>query len=98
MASGFVYLSDSGGHGNLWVTDADGQKHVQITFDRSPLTTVAVPVWSPDDTQIVYLRHAPRNQQWLVNPDGSGDHWLLDRGYSTEWSHDGSWLYLRHPD
>ena len=88
-----VYLSDSGGHGNLWITDANGQKHVQITVERDPSVSVGVPVWSPAGTQIVFLRGTPLNEQWLVRPDGSLPTKLLSGGYSTEWSHDGSWLY-----
>ncbi len=42
-----VYLSDSGGHGNLWITDADGQKHVQITVERNPSVSVGYPSGPP---------------------------------------------------
>ena len=88
-----VYLSDSGGHGNLWITDADGQKHVQITFERNPSVSIGVPVWSPDGTQIVFLKGTPLNEQWLVKPDGSPPWKLLDNAFSTEWSPKGDWLY-----
>jgi len=88
-----VYLSDSGGHGNLWITDADGQKHVQITFEHNPSESIGVPVWSPDGTQIVFLRGTPLNQQWLVKPDGSPPSKLMDHAFSTEWSPKGDWLY-----
>ncbi len=44
-----VYLSDNGGHGNLWVTKTDGSGAArQITFERDPGTTIGVPLWSPD--------------------------------------------------
>ena len=42
-----VYLSDSGGHGNLWIARTDGSGVRQITFERDPAISVGVPVWSP---------------------------------------------------
>jgi TolB protein len=39
-----VYISDSGGHGNLWVANTDGSGVRQITFEREPTTAVGVPV------------------------------------------------------
>src|SRR6202011_1961379 len=47
-----VYLSDSGGHGNLWVARVDGSGIRQITFERDPAIAVGVPVWSPAGNQI----------------------------------------------
>jgi hypothetical protein len=31
-----VYLSDSGGHGNLWIATMDGSSVRQLTFERDP--------------------------------------------------------------
>ena len=31
-----VYLSDSGGHGNLWVLPLGGGERRQITFEKDP--------------------------------------------------------------
>ena len=42
-----VYLSDAGGHGNLWIARTDGSGVRQITFERNPTTSVGVPMWSP---------------------------------------------------
>ena len=42
-----VYLSDSGGHGNLWVASVAGAGARQLTFKRDPNVSIGVPVWSP---------------------------------------------------
>ena len=50
-----VYLSDSGGHGNLWVVDAEQRAATrQITFEQDPGIGIGVPVWSPDGRYIVF--------------------------------------------
>jgi Tol biopolymer transport system component len=43
-----VYLSDSGGHGNLWIMKLDSGETRQLTFERDQAAPVGVPVWSPD--------------------------------------------------
>ena len=47
-----VYLSDSGGHGNLWVLNLARGQSRQITFEQDPGAIVGVPVWSPDGRYI----------------------------------------------
>src|SRR5262249_2107233 len=89
-----VYLSDSGGHGNLWVVRADGSSSRQITFERDPAVSVGVPIWAPAGSQIVFIRaDATRNGEWVVNSDGSGLRELLPQGASASWSPDGKWVY-----
>jgi len=89
-----VYLSDSGGHGNLWVIGTDGVGRRQITFEQDPAMSIGVPVWSSDGTQIVFMKQGPGGrQQWLVRPDGSGPTKLLTGGFAADWSPDGRWLY-----
>jgi len=89
-----VYLSDSGGHGNLWVTKADGSDVRQITFERDPATVVGVPTWSPAGDRIAFiLTRKGETALWLVNPDGGGLHPLVAHGSSATWSPDGRWLY-----
>jgi serine/threonine protein kinase len=97
--SELAYLSNSGGHANLWVTTADGEKTRQITFQRDPAVIVALPRWSPDGSRITFYMEdtdATRTDrkigQWLVNPDGSDLRYLLF-GAWAEWSSDGRWLY-----
>ena len=90
-----VYLSDSGGHGNLWIVTTDGSGMPrQITFERDPAVVVGAPVWSRDGSQIVFIRtKAGLTGEWLVDPDGSNSRQLLERGAAASWSGDGRWLY-----
>jgi Tol biopolymer transport system component len=95
-----VYLSDSGGHGNLWVTSTstDGagisQKTRQITFEQNPSVAIGVPVWSPaaGGPIVFILTRAGDTALWLVNSDGSGLRRLVT-GFSAYWSADGRWVY-----
>lgn len=90
----FVYLSDSGGHGNLWVANTDGSRTRQITFERDPSVVIGVPIWSPKGDQIVFiLTRQGRTGEWLVNPDGSNLRQLVALGSGASWSPDGMWLY-----
>ena len=85
-----VYLSDSGGHGNLWIMRQDGTEARQVTFDRDPGVTLGVPMWSHDGKEIAYV--TTRNQKgwqyslWLVRPDGSNDHLVAENGGWACWS------------
>jgi Tol biopolymer transport system component len=51
-----VYLSDSGGHGNLWVSKVDGSGARQITFERDPEIGTGIPIWAPRGNRIVFIR------------------------------------------
>jgi Tol biopolymer transport system component len=92
-----VFLSDSGGHANLWVIDTTSSEMRQITRERDPNVAVGVPVWSPDGTAIafVYSRGNPGLTfgVWLVNPDGSNLRSVANPGLGPAWSSDGRWLY-----
>ena len=89
-----VYLSDSGGHGNLWISKTDGSMVRQLTFERNPAVAVGVPVWSPDGNYIVFvLTGEGRTSEWVVHPDGSGLRQLTPAGVLACWSTDGRWLY-----
>jgi eukaryotic-like serine/threonine-protein kinase len=97
--SKLVYLSNSGGHANLWITSADGEETRQITFQRDPAVIVALPRWSPDGSRITFYmedtdeaRTDRKIGQWLVNPDGTDLRYLVF-GAWAEWSSDGRWLY-----
>ena len=90
-----VFLSDSGGHGNLWVAKTDGSGIRQITFERSPDVSIGVPVWSPAGDWIVFIMtRAGSTGEWVVHSsDGSGLRQLVADGSAACWSADGSWLY-----
>jgi Tol biopolymer transport system component len=90
-----AYLSDSGGHANIWVARVDGsQPPRQITDDKDPSTVIGIPVWSPRGDRIVYIKHRAGvgTEEWLVNSDGTEQHSLV-AGAGASWSHDGEWLY-----
>ena len=96
-----VYLSDSGGHGNLWIMRQDGTEARQVTFDRDPGVSVGVPYWSPNGKSIAYV--TTRNKKgwrfslWLVSPDGSNDHLVAENGGWACWTPDSRWLYYAVP-
>jgi serine/threonine protein kinase/Tol biopolymer transport system component len=91
-----AYLSDSGGHANIWVTKLDTGESRQITYERDPEVSVGVPVWSPDGRHIVFAsgRDAQgQNGYWLVSPDGSGLRNLKLHAGWAGWSGDSRWVY-----
>src|SRR5205807_2199224 len=49
-----VYLSDSGGHGNLWVMKLDASEARQITYERDASVALGMPEWSPDGKTLYY--------------------------------------------
>ena len=91
-----VYLSNSGGQGNIWVANADGSGTARpLTTESDPSVVVGVPLWSPTSDWIVYIKtRAGQNAQWLIRSDGSDHHQLTDRGTGAAWSHDGRWVYF----
>jgi Tol biopolymer transport system component len=94
-----AYLSDDGGHSNIWVLDLVSGISRQITFETDPHVSMGLPIWSPDGSKIamVSTRGEPNWDTlgvWLVDADGSNLHRLVNQtsGYPT-WSGDGKWLY-----
>ncbi len=95
-----VYLSDSGGHGNLWVLNLTTGQNRQVTFEHDPQVTIGVPVWSPDGKYIAYVKRGLKAWNvdlWLMKPDGSDAHKVSDGGGWACWSPDGEWLYFSPP-
>ena len=92
-----VLLSDSGGHGNLWVLSTSSGDLRQITFEQDPGVSVGVPVWSPDGQSIAFVSSKGRTGLefgiWLVNPDGTNFRNLVPRGLGMAWSPDSRWVY-----
>ena len=92
-----VFLSDSGGHSNVWAArTADGAMR-PITREFGPRGLIAVPLWSPRGDLINFL--SSRNSAtsdvtlWVVKPDGSDARDLRINGVWACWSGDGQWLY-----
>ena len=62
-----VYLSDSGGHGNVWVAKVDGSSTRQITFERDPAVVIGIPVWSPAGDRIVMIQSRRGNKRRVAD-------------------------------
>jgi Tol biopolymer transport system component/tRNA A-37 threonylcarbamoyl transferase component Bud32 len=93
-----VYLSDSGGHANLWVLPLAGGEAHQITFEKDPTLVVGVPIWSPDGNLITFATARLSSDSrgvgyWMVHPDGSGLRFVIALGAWVTWSGDSKWLY-----
>ncbi len=91
-----VYVSDSGGHANLWVTNLTTGESRQLTFERDPERRVGLPLWSPDRRQIAYfMARASSYEYFLINADGSDSRLLMTDAGSATWSPDAKWLYYQ---
>lgn len=92
-----AFLSDSGGHGNLWVMSTRRGELRQITFEDDPGVTIGVPVWSPDGRSIAFVSSKGRVGYdfgiWLADTDGRNLRNLVKKGLGLAWSPDGQWLY-----
>jgi eukaryotic-like serine/threonine-protein kinase len=95
-----VYLSDSGGHGNLWVLNLETGANRQITFEQDPRVGLGVPVWSPDGKYIAYVTRSRTGwnvDQWVIKPDGTDARKVSELGGWASWSPDSRWLYFAEP-
>jgi serine/threonine protein kinase len=88
-----VYISDSGGHTNLWVASTDGASTHPITFETDPEIAIGVPTWSPRGDLIAFVRSdAGKAAVWTIRPDGRGLRRVVT-AWAPCWSDDGRWLY-----
>jgi eukaryotic-like serine/threonine-protein kinase len=89
-----VYLSDSGGHSNLWIAQTDGSAARQLTLETDPAVAIGVPTWSPDGKWIAFVViRSGVPSQWLIRPDGSGLREWIPGGIYAYWSPDSRWMY-----
>ncbi len=92
-----AFLSDSGGHANLWVANTESGGLRQITHERDPNVAMGVPVWSPDGRAIAFVSSRGNSGLtfgvWLVDPDGSNLRNVANPGLGPAWSPDGRWVY-----
>jgi Tol biopolymer transport system component len=92
-----AFLSDSGGHANLWVVNSQTGELRQITHESDPHVSLGVPVWSPTGRSIAFV--SSRGNEgltfgvWLVDADGSNLRNVANPGLGPAWSADGRWLY-----
>ncbi|MGB2898246.1 MAG: protein kinase [Candidatus Acidiferrum sp.] len=92
-----AFLSDSGGHANVWVVNTKSSALRQITQEHDPNVAMGVPLWSPDGHTITFV--SSRGNQgltfgvWLVDSDGSNLRNVANPGLGPAWSPDGRWVY-----
>jgi len=92
-----AFLSDSGGHANLWVVNTETGELHQVTYERDPNVAVGAPLWSPDGHTIAFV--CSRGNKglsfgvWLVDSDGSNLRNVANPGQGPAWSRDGRWVY-----
>jgi Tol biopolymer transport system component len=92
-----AFLSDSGGHANVWIVNADTSELRQITHERDPAVALGVPIWSPDGKSIAFVSSRGNSGlgfgMWMVSPDGGNLRQVAPRGLGAAWSPDSRWLY-----
>jgi Tol biopolymer transport system component len=92
-----AYLSDSGGHANLWVTRPETRESRQITYERDPRVALGVPIWSPSGKWIGFVSSRGNTGLgfglWIVDPDGGNLRRLVPQGLGFTWSPDAEWVY-----
>jgi Tol biopolymer transport system component len=93
-----AFLSDNGGHANVWIAKTANGEMRPVTREFDPRVVVAVPVWSPVGDWINFLSSRGSKSSevtlWLARPDGSDLRDLGVRGAWACWSVDGRWLYF----
>ena len=92
-----AFLSDSGGHANLWITTADDLQLRQVTHEREASVALGAPVWSPDGQWIAFVSSRGNRGLgfgvWAVQPDGGNVRNLAPSGLGMAWSPDARWVY-----
>jgi eukaryotic-like serine/threonine-protein kinase len=94
-----AYLSDTGGHANIWIIDLHTLQTRQVTFEKDPETVVGVPLWSHDGTTIAYVSFPFKSgtagiQYWITHPDGSGNRQFSSGGTGFSWAWDSKSAYV----
>ena len=79
-----VFLSDSGGHANVWAARIANGALRQLTRESDPRFVVAVPVWSPRGDLIAFTKQSSGSFLiGVMRSDGSGER-ILTEGFHNE--------------
>jgi Tol biopolymer transport system component len=89
-----AFLSDDGGHANIWVARVSDGKMRPITHETDPGVAIGAPVWSPRGDGIYFVRNG---MLWSAPLDGGDARDLGMKPPSFCWSGDGRWLYQPAP-
>jgi len=84
-----VFVSNRGGHANIWIMRSDGGEPKNLTHDQGDNDS---PSWSPDGKRIAFqsTRLDGRMRIFLMNADGTGQHMVgPNPGTRAAWSPDG---------
>lgn len=85
-----VYQSDSEGHFEIYVANADGSGRTRLTYTDWIVENGGAR-WSPDSEKIVFTRLRSVREIFIMNADGSNQTYLV-KGSCADWSPDGNWI------
>ena len=91
-----AYLSDSGGHANIWVMSTQGPAaadHIRRRSRGGDRRPDLVAGRTMDCLRVVQGKRGFAFGVWLVRPDGSELHQLVPKGLGVAWSPDGDEIY-----
>jgi Tol biopolymer transport system component/tRNA A-37 threonylcarbamoyl transferase component Bud32 len=93
-----AFLSDNGGHVNVWTARTSDGEMRPVTRETDPRVVIAAPLWSPQGDWINFLSNRNSSNSdvtlWLTRPDGSDARDLGVTGAWVCWSADARWMYF----